>query len=184
MKSIKLIALGVMLTLGIFCAAFYSSCSKDTCGAVTCLNRGVCGGGICTCPTGGGIGGANCDIVYRDIYAHKYQGNPPGNSPHTDSNNTLVFVADVNDTVNYNTMHLTWNDTNTKVVELPITLANNTAVGSTFSVTPTTITSPSGQLLVYTGNGSVNGTTASLLLNEQDTSGAVKILHFDNFYRQ
>lgn len=52
MKSIRLIALSALLTIGSFCAVTYTSCTKDECKSVTCLNGGTCSGGSCTCPTG------------------------------------------------------------------------------------------------------------------------------------
>src|SRR5438045_3834136 len=105
MKSIKNIALSAFLTLSIFCTVCYSSCSKNEAGAVTCMNKGTNGGGVCTCFLG--TGGGNCETIYRNLYAHTYKGNPPLNAPHSDSNNTLVFTPDA-DTANFTTMHVLW----------------------------------------------------------------------------
>ena len=53
MKSFRIIALSVLVTICTFCAVLYSSsCKKDGCKGVTCLNMGTCSGGQCTCPTG------------------------------------------------------------------------------------------------------------------------------------
>ena len=180
MKLIKHLALAAFLTLSVFLAVSYSSCSKDSCGDVTCM-KGKCNGGLCACDTG--VGGANCEIIYRNLYAHTYKGNPPGNSIHTDSVNTLVFTPDITDTTNFSTMHVQWNDTGTQVVLLPITLANYSSTGSTFTVTPTPVVILTGPV-VYTGSGSVNGTTASMELQETHPNGSVSILHFYNFARQ
>ena len=58
MKSVRLIALSAILTFGTFGAIMYTSCTKDACKGVTCLNGGTCSGGTCTCPTG--YIGASC----------------------------------------------------------------------------------------------------------------------------
>ena len=58
MKSFRLIALSVIVTVSSFCAVVYTSCTKDECKNVTCLNGGTCSGGTCTCPTG--YTGSNC----------------------------------------------------------------------------------------------------------------------------
>src|SRR5579872_2246509 len=98
MKLFKQIALTAFLLTGIFCAVVYTSCQKDVCKGVTCLNNTQCSGGSCVCPPG--IGGNNCEIIYRNLYAFSYKGvvNASGmyDSTHIliDSNsinNSLVF---------------------------------------------------------------------------------------------
>ena len=59
MKSLRLVALSALLTVGAFSAVVYTSCSKDACSGVTCQNGGTCSGGNCTCPTG--YEGTNCE---------------------------------------------------------------------------------------------------------------------------
>lgn len=63
MKSTKLIAFSILLTVGAFFTVLYTSCSKstDACSGVTCQHGGVCSGGTCTCPTG--YIGANCQTL-------------------------------------------------------------------------------------------------------------------------
>ncbi len=61
MKSFRLVALSALLTVASFCAIVYSSCTKDACKGVTCLNGGTCSGGTCTCPTG--FIGTNCQTL-------------------------------------------------------------------------------------------------------------------------
>ena len=58
MKSFRIIALSVIVTISTFGAILYTSCTKDACKGVTCLNGGTCSGGTCTCPTG--YIGASC----------------------------------------------------------------------------------------------------------------------------
>jgi hypothetical protein len=72
MKSIKHIALTVVLTVSAFCAVLYTSCSKDACKGVTCQNGGTCSGGNCTCTTG--YEGTNCETLSRDKFVGTYTG--------------------------------------------------------------------------------------------------------------
>lgn len=72
MKSIRRIALSVLLTVGAFTAVMYTSCSKDECKDVTCQNGGTCSGGTCTCPTG--YEGTNCQTLTRDKFVGSYTG--------------------------------------------------------------------------------------------------------------
>jgi hypothetical protein len=52
MKSFRLIALSALLTVGSVTSIVYTSCTKDECKSVTCLNGGTCSGGTCVCPVG------------------------------------------------------------------------------------------------------------------------------------
>lgn len=53
MKSFRIIALSVFISICAFGVVFYAaSCKKDGCKGVTCLNGGTCSGGLCNCPTG------------------------------------------------------------------------------------------------------------------------------------
>jgi len=63
MKSIKLIALSSLLTVGIFTVVIYTSCTKDACKGVTCQNGGTCSGGNCVCTSG--YEGTNCETLSR-----------------------------------------------------------------------------------------------------------------------
>jgi hypothetical protein len=160
MRPLKHIALAAFVTLSTFSVLLYSSCVKNECGAVTCLNDGECTGGICKCVTG--TDGANCE-----------------DDPNSDTTNSLIFSAS-DDTTNYNLMDVTWVDTAAHtVVTLPIELSNNTTGGSNFSVTPTTITS-----VYYTGNGVINRNTVSLQLKRRYGNGAVDAVVFNNYIRQ
>ena len=175
MKPIKQIALGVLLTLSIFSAVIYSSCSKNECGAVTCLNKGVCVGGICKCTTG--IYGANCELIYSKKYEGIYKGLPPDDAS-SDTTNTLIFST-TSDTTNYNLMDVLWIDTTGNVVvNLSIELTNNSSAGSNFNVSPVKVDN-----YTYTGVGSVDGTTASLRLTKTDTLGGSTNLYFNSYIR-
>ena len=172
MKSIKHIALSIILTLGVFGAVLYTSCQKSGCKGVTCLNGSACSGGICG-PCLPGIGGTNCETIYRKLYSGNiYTGVATYyNSKVVDSNrivdstyvirvdtsNTLSFVAQ-NDSV-YTQMQLAWNRPGRSGGSTTITLSNNTTTGSNFSVNAFQI-----DTFTCTGTGSINGNTASLNL--------------------
>ena len=185
MRALKHIALAVTLTLGVFSAVLYTSCQKSGCKGVTCLNTGTCSGGICVCPSG--VGGNNCETVYRKVYANSYLGSATYNSSvidstyiiTTDTSNTLIFLAG-NDS-NYTQMQLVWNRTGGKKnVVFPIKLSNNTSSGSTFTITvPTTV-----DTFTYSGSGTVSAVAASLNLVESHPKSSSVIVTLSNFSKQ
>ena len=67
MKSFKQIALGVMLAVSAFGTVLYTSCTKDECKDVVCLNGGTCSGGTCI-GCNAGYEGATCQTVSRDKF--------------------------------------------------------------------------------------------------------------------
>ena|GEM_PF-737291 len=186
MKSIKQIAASVLLTLSVFVAVLYVSCSKDACKGVTCINGGTCNGGSCNCKDDG-IGGANCELIYREIYSGTYKGmvNASGklDSLHTiDSNannNTLVFRAGT-DTAHYDNMNLSWNDsTGRLILDMPIVLKNNSSTGSDF-----TVPSVNSDTFTYIGYGNVSRVGATLNLTRTHAHGSsVMVFSFTNFSR-
>ncbi len=173
MKSIKYMTLGVLIAVAMFCAATYvSSCSKDGCKGVTCLNQGVCQGGSCKC-IDTGTGGTNCEIVYRLLYKNGYLGNAvityshfdslaldSGYINHTDNDDSIAFSIGTDSF--YNKMTMIWMDNKVQMLSTQITLQNNTSSGSTFIV-PATQGGP-GDSFSVSGNGSVSSTSASLNL--------------------
>lgn len=178
MKLIKHIAFSAFLTLSIFCAVVYSSCSKNECGGITCLNDGTCSGGICKCVTG--TDGVNCQNIYRNNYALTYKGIPP-DDPTSDTTNTLIFLPDTEDTTNYNTMRVIWVDTaGLTVVTLPVELINNTPSGSNFTIPENTSNG-----IKYTGNGNISTSAVSMTVRLEYTSGGAVInRYFNNYIKQ
>ena len=178
MKMMKHIALGAMVTLSAFCTVLYSSCAKEGCSGVTCLNKAQCGGGICSCITG--TGGTNCEIVYRKLYANTYTGDPSGNGPlHSDSVNTLIF-QETGDTTDFSTMTVSWYDTGVLVKDnIALKLSNNSASGSSF-----TIDYVDGRVQ-YKGGGSISSTVVTMELNIVDTLAARNEHYFfSGFYKR
>jgi hypothetical protein len=180
MKSMKHIALGIVVTLSVFCAVLYTSCSKDGCKGVTCLNGGVCSGGICnSCPTG--TGGSNCQTIYRSLYLHTYSGNAIYNyldsTSHVDTGvNTLTFTAGADSL--YAQMSINWVRPGRSAGTAQISLDTSTANGSTFHVSFAIDT------FTYVGTGSVNATTASMNLTEMHDSIVSGTVTLSNFTRQ
>ena len=183
MKSLKLIALSVFLTLSVFCIVIYGSCSKDGCKGVTCLNHGTCGGGLCTCIGQGGIGGTNCELVYRNLYSNTYAGNATDSAGAVVYFGTKLFFSTGTDTTNYNNMDLLWHDpgTGADIVFNGIILSNNLSTGSNFTIVQTT-TFPDS--FTYNGTGSVNGNVASLSLIKTNPHITPKFITFNNFNKQ
>ncbi len=69
---VRNILLTATLLLTIFAAVFYTSCKKDACDNVICLNLGACDGGGCVCPVG--FEGERCEILSRDKFIKAYNG--------------------------------------------------------------------------------------------------------------
>lgn len=180
MGSFKLIVLGVFAALGVFCAIFYSSCAKDGCKGVTCLNYGTCSGGVCSCIQG--IGGNNCETVYRRLYANTYAGNAIDDSGTVYLNSTLVF-SEGTDTTNFNNMELRWvNPVAGRTIQFKgIKLSNNLSTGSNFVIDTT---KPASDTNTYAGNGSVNGNVATLQLIVYHPNASPTLVNFNNFNKQ
>ena len=188
MKLVKQIALGAFLALCISCVFIYGSCTKDACKAVTCLNGSSCYGGGCMCDSG--IGGTNCQTVYRQLYGNTYVGNAiisyaPTDTTfvsYTENNNTQTFSYGTDST--YTLMTLVYKDNSGTVFTCPINLMNNTPTGSTFKVGP--IKGGAGNAFTYNGTGSVNSTIASVNLSAtpDDTTKSVVHITLSNFSKQ
>ena len=173
MKPFSIIVLSTLFILCIFMGV-YSSCTKDACKGTTCLNTGTCSGGICSCPTG--VGGNNCEIVYRNSYVNIYEGNGKCDTLLPDSSSTVkTSQGFVNSTLTFDTsgttslvnMNMTLRDSLGLVnMMFSITLGNLTANGSTFSIEPTAING-----LHFSGTGTISATVATLSLTAiADTS--------------
>lgn len=182
MRSLKLILLSVFAALSVFCIVFYTSCSKDGCKGVTCMNNTTCSGGICNCSAKPGIGGTNCEIIYRRLYEYTYRGNGTADSGYIYTDNTLIFAEPIPaDTNNYNKMSLRWVDAVRKqTVAFNIVLSNNLSTGSNFT-TDTVVATDSS---VYYGSGSVNGNVASITMTWIPLHAPTRIIYFNNFNKQ
>lgn len=78
MKFWKQILLSAMLLTSIISTAVFTSCEKNACDGVTCLNGGACGHGLCNCPTG--YEGARCETKAVQRYLGTYSGYTTCNS--------------------------------------------------------------------------------------------------------
>ncbi len=74
MKHAKKVLLTAITTMLIFSAIIYSSCHKDPCSGVNCLNGGSCSNGNCLCPSG--FNGNRCQytsiVYYNNTYTPMY----------------------------------------------------------------------------------------------------------------
>jgi hypothetical protein len=70
MKHIRKVFLTAITTLAIFSAIVYSSCHKDPCNGVACLNGGACSQGSCLCPSG--YTGSHCQYTTVTYYNNTY----------------------------------------------------------------------------------------------------------------
>jgi hypothetical protein len=72
MKLIRTVLLTAVCVLMAFSAVVYSSCNKNKCDKVVCLNLGACDNGTCKCPTG--YEGDRCQTLSRDKFIATYNG--------------------------------------------------------------------------------------------------------------
>jgi len=181
MKSARSLVFTLIITLLVVGAAFYSSCTKDACKGVTCLNGVLCNGGTCACPAG--IGGIRCETVYRKQYSNTYTGRAiytstdTSNATHSDSLSQLVFYAGTDTT--YTLMQLTWNSNGAKVFTTPINITNYQSSGSNFVVPNITV-----DTVVYSGSGTVNGNSASITLTRKYKHIPSDNITLSNFAKQ
>lgn len=177
MRSIKFLLAGVFLVLGVVFSGLYTSCTKDVCKGVTCINRGTCSAGNCNCKKG--VGGLSCEVIYRDLYAGKmYKGTGTSDSGFTYIDNTFTFTAGVDS--DYTKMSIAWNNFGPQVINFAITLSDSsTTSGSTFIIDKTDVDS-----FTYNGSGSVNSTTASLTLTRTHPIAPPVHITLHNFVRQ
>lgn len=175
MRSYKYFLVSALLAAVIFGAGLYSSCSKDACKGVTCINKGLCSGGNCTCQKG--IGGLSCELIYRDAYANLYKGSGTSDSGDIYIDNTMTFTSGADS--DYTQMQVAWNNFGPHIITMPITLANFSSSGATFTVTSTKI-----DTVTYTGTGTVSSTSASMNLTASHPNSAPVSITLHSFIRQ
>jgi len=200
MRLTRHIALSILFISGLFSAMFYTSCKTDNCHNTTCLHERNpakptrCAGGVCNCEgKTSGLGGNNCEIVYRDAYIGTYQGSAVYTSSvdidtvmagdtvfvsYADTNNTLAFNSSGFDSI-YNKVRLTWNRPGKPSVFAEITLENFSSSGATFSFPGTTV-----DTFTYSGTGNVSGSNASLTLIESRPHSPAVIVTLSNFSKR
>ncbi len=72
MKPIRSILLTAFFTILVFSSITYTACHKDKCVNVTCLNKGVCDNGRCSCVTG--YEGERCEELSRTKFIATFNG--------------------------------------------------------------------------------------------------------------
>lgn len=176
MKLIKNIMLAGVTALGIGGSVFYSSCVKDQCGAIQCINHSNCINGQCQCLPG--TAGGNCQTIYRDAYRGFYKGVPPNDSTSTGMHSLLFRYTD-GDTL-YKEMDLLWFDENNQeIANVQINFMEQSLTSSTFSVVPT-----SAGGVTYSGNGTVSDRMATVQMKRTYTGGGYDMVYFNSYIRQ
>lgn len=72
MKSWKITLVTSLIFMAVVSVIVYSSCVKNACDNVTCLNGGSCGNGVCRCPTG--YEDPQCQTLSINRYLGAYAG--------------------------------------------------------------------------------------------------------------
>ena len=176
----KQIAIAVILLTGIFCAVLYTSCSKDACKGITCLNNAPCSGGMCTCPSG--VGGNNCQTIYRLQYKGTYVGIGFKDTGSLTTESAIMVFNPTADSI-YTNMTVVITDSSNHIVNvtLPITLSNITASGSAFTLKTSVINDTT---TIISGTGNVSATSASLNLTIRDKVDTLyRTVSYNNFNR-
>lgn len=130
-------------------ALLFTSCVKDPCRDVVCLNSGTCLDGTCLCQDW--YEGANCGTEERA----KYYGNYTGLFTATLNGQTVVSeveVLSISDGAAINRLFLSGFNTEAKL---------NTSGLSNFDIIPFTMVS-GGETMYYTGYGSFNGNQVNM----------------------
>jgi len=133
MKPIRAILLTAFFTLSAFSAVVYTSCNKNKCDNVICLNLGVCNGGSCVCPTG--FEGNRCQTLSRDKFIFTYNG---GDSCSTKINTIypIYILAVLSDSLEMNMKNFLNNPQDSAVCTIQST-DSFTFIGSNNSTTYT-----------------------------------------------
>ena len=137
MKSIKLVAFSAFLTISAFCAVLYTSCTKDACKNVTCLNGGTCSGGNCTCPTG--YEGTTCQTKSRDKFVGTYLGSEICNVG-TDNYSIVLAAGSADLSLTYSNLYNEAFTANCTMVATDSFSFSGTQSGATFSGTGRLVT--------------------------------------------
>lgn len=173
MKSIRNIAFSALLTLAAFSTITYTSCSKDECEDVVCQNGGTCNDGNCACPVL--FEGTRCETEVRAKYnGNTYQGDGTDNAGGTYTGWRAKFTSLGTD-ASAMTLDLT-NNNNVSFASLTIKLNSKT----TFNIDPKIDGSET-----ISGNGTINETTATVVVNIKNTATGVTtlILTFPNMVK-
>ncbi len=174
MKSIRNIAFSALLTIGAFTTVTYTSCNKDECKDVVCQNGGTCdeNTGNCICTTG--FTGTNCETQVRTKYFNTYKGNGTDNEGNTYTGWSLKFYTVGTDALSIALDVL--DDNNSPQLSFTAKLNTNT----TFTIDP-----KNSGLYSYTGNGTINETSATLTVNEKTLTGTTTTIYtFNNMIKQ
>lgn len=155
MKNLKSILLASLLTIGAFAATLVTSCNPDACKDVVCSNGGNCTNGSCACAVG--FEGSKCETESRTKLYGTFLLSGTDSDGGTYTNlSTIVSASASSPTKFLLNIASAFNLTCTMTSGNSFTIDNITLSGFT-----------------YTGSGTFNGTTLTLIMNETDATGTV-----------
>lgn len=154
MKKLKTILLAGVMTAGIFSTAVFTSCNSDACADVVCSNGGSCVDGTCACPAG--YEGAKCETESRTKLIGNYLMSGTDNTGGTYTNVPATTT--------------TSSASKTKflfaVASAGLSLTCTMSAANAFVIDNQTLSGTT-----YSGSGTYNGSTLTMILNEVDNTG-------------
>jgi len=152
MRKITLSA-AFLFALALSTVFMYSSCKKDLCKDVTCLNGGVCEDGTCSCATG--YEGSDCSVESRTKFL---------NANNADASYSATENGSSSGGSNYDlTIKQSSSDvTKVLIYKLWDTFTNNTSATISGNKITFSRQSPDNDGYYVEGSGTISGTTISV----------------------
>ena len=165
------ILIGCLTVVCLASSSLFIGCSskKDACSGVTCFNGGACKNGSCSCPAG--LGGSQCGLDYRSVYANVYLGSGTDNEMVPRTLSSYQVTMNYNNDSNYTVMSLLAQNLNSAGVYVthfsaPIVMDNFTSASAGFTITPTV----NAQGFRISGTGTISASAISMTVTETDTT--------------
>ena len=159
MKKITIIGTSLLMVIALASFFFYQSCSPDPCKTTVCNNGGTCADGYCICAAG--FEGIDCSTLSRDKLVKVW---------HTTSNSCDTAATGA-------AISITANTTNNKGLKIAyfshLTCQTGTIlISCTMTGTNTFVIDNSTYCgIIFTGTGSLDGSTLTVTYSFNDTSG-------------
>jgi len=165
MKNFKLLSLAVAFTFGI---AALNSCTEDKCKDVTCSNGGVCMDGTCDCAAG--YEGTTCQTKMADKFVGSYKYNETSGTGCGGFTDWPVTIT-ASSTVANKVIISGFGGFECSGAGIQV---EGTVNGTDLTI-PSNQSFCSGNLVINSGSGSINGSSSSITINysyTQDTTSA------------